>query len=99
MGTEQYWHGILPHSGIPGRRYEELKELVLTMSPVMNHLAGSMPKPQVGIVFSFEQEYAFQIQPHHKDLSYTKQILKYYQALYQQNIPVDFVPEQGNFDK
>lgn len=99
MGTEQYWHGILPHSGIPGRRYEELKELVLTMSPVMNRLAGSMPKPQVGIVFSFEQEYAFQIQPHHKDLSYTKQILKYYQALYQQNIPVDFVPEQGNFEK
>ena len=27
MGTEQFWHGILPHSGNPGRRYHELKEI------------------------------------------------------------------------
>lgn len=99
MGTEQYWHGILPHSGNPGRRYEELKNLIQTMEPLMERLQGSMPRPQVGIVFSFEQEYAFQIQPHHKDLSYTGQILKYYGALYQQNISVDFVPEQGDFKK
>lgn len=99
MGTEQYWHGILPHSGNPGRRYEELKGLIHTMEPLMERLHGSMPRPQAGIVFSFEQEYAFQIQPHHKDLSYTRQIQKYYRALYQQNIPVDFVPEQGDFNK
>ncbi len=99
MGTEQYWHGILPHSGNPGRRYEELKNLIQTMEPLMERLQGSMPRPQVGIVFSFEQEYAFQIQPHHKDLSYTGQIQKYYGALYQRNISVDFVPEQGDFKK
>lgn len=99
MGTEQYWHGILPHSGNPGRRYQELKDFVSAMNPVMERLQGSMPKPQVGIVFSFEQAYAFQIQPHHKDLSYTGQVQKYYRALYQQNIPVDFVPEQGDFGK
>ncbi len=99
MGTEQYWHGILPHSGNPGRRYEELKSMIQTMEPLMERLQGSMPRPQAGIVFSFEQAYAFQIQPHHEDLSYTGQIQKYYRALYQQNIPLDFVPEQGDFKK
>lgn len=99
MGTEQYWHGILPHSGNPGRRYEELQEFIHEVNPMMEKLHGSMPQAQVGIVFSFEQEYAFQIQPHHKDLSYTRQVQKYYRALYERNIPVDFVPEQGDFSQ
>lgn len=99
MGTEQYWHGILPHSGNPGRRYHELQDFIRDVSPLMEHFHNSMPRPEVGIVFSFEQEYAFQIQPHHKDLGYTRQVQKYYRALYEKNIPVDFVPEHGDFKK
>lgn len=99
MGTEQYWHGILPHSGNPGRRYKELQDFICEVNPLMDCLEGSMPNAEVGIVFSFEQEYAFQIQPHHKDLSYTGQVQKYYRALYEKNIPVDFVPEGGDFRK
>ena len=99
MGTEQYWHGILPHSGNPGRRYKELQDFIREVNPLMDSLQNTMPRAEVGIVFSFEQEYAFQIQPHHKDLSYTGQVQKYYRALYERNIPVDFVPEQGDFSK
>ncbi|MFV0362158.1 MAG: beta-galactosidase [Suipraeoptans sp.] len=99
IGTEQYWHGILPHSGIPGRRYEELKTLVHEMTPIMEQMQGSMPSPDVGIVFSFRQEYAFQIQPHNPELSYTGQIKKYYKALYEEQIAVDFVPEDRVFSK
>lgn len=99
MGTEQYWHGILPHSGNPGRRYAELTDMIQTMRPVMEEIKGSMPKTEVGIVFSFDQDYAFTIQPHHKDLNYIHQVQKYYQAFYEQNIPVDFVQESGDFSK
>ena len=99
MGTEQYWHGILPHSGNPGRRYRELQDFIQEVDPLMDYMHGSMPRPEVGIVFSFEQEYAFRIQPHHKDLSYTGQVQKYYRALYEKNIPVDFVSEEGDFKK
>lgn len=99
MGTEQYWHGILPHSGNPGRRYRELQDLIHDMTPLMDKMQDSVINSEVGIVFSFEQEYAFQIQPHHKDLSYTGQVQKYYRALYEKNIPVDFVPQQGDFQK
>lgn len=99
MGTEQYWHGILPHSGNPGRRYKELQDFIHETNPLMEELHGSMTQAQVGIVFSFEQEYAFQIQPHHRDLSYTGQVQKYYRALYERNVPADFVPEHGDFSK
>ncbi len=99
VGTEQYWHGILPHSGNPGRIYKELQSTIKEMNPIMNQIKGSMPKAEVGILFSFQQNYAFKIQPHHPELSYTKQVLKYYKELYKKNIVTDFVPEDGDFGK
>ena len=99
FGTEQYWHGILPHSGNPGRRYEELSATVHKLGPVMEQMKGSMPKCEVGIVFSFDQDYALEIQPNSPKLHYTAQLLKYYRALYDEQIPVDFVPAEGKFDQ
>jgi beta-galactosidase len=99
LGTEQYWHGILPHSGVPGRRYAELKETVHSMAPLMDAMQGAVPAAETAIVFSFAQLYAFRIQPQNPELSYVGQILKYYEALYERNIPVDFVPDTGDFSK
>lgn len=99
MGTEQYWHGILPHSGNPGRRYEELKDTITTVTPLMEEMEGSMPAPEVGIVYSFRQNYALQIQPQNPNMSYIGQIQEYYKAFYDRQIPVDFVPDDGDFAK
>ncbi|MBE5883687.1 MAG: beta-galactosidase [Lachnospiraceae bacterium] len=98
-GTEQYWHGILPHSGNPGRRYDELKQMIARMQPVMDEIEGSMPRSEVAIVFSYRQEYAIQIQPQHPDLNYLTQVKKYYKELYRRNVPVDFVQDTDDFGK
>ncbi|MFV0412885.1 MAG: beta-galactosidase [Oscillospiraceae bacterium] len=99
VGTEQYWHGILPHSRIPGRNYNELKAFIKKTKPLLKEMQGAMPKAKVGIVFSYDQEYAMQIQPHHPDLNYVAHIMKYYKALFDRNIPVDFVNDAANFEK
>lgn len=99
MGTEQYWHGIIPHSGNPGRVYAELQKMTKEATPVMELIQGSMPTSEVGIVYSFDQKYAFQIQPHNPELAFEKQVKKYHEAFYKANIPVDFVPEDGDFNK
>ena len=91
MGTEQYWHGILGHSGNPGRTYHEAKRLTETFAKYMEDFEGSMPRPEVAIVHSFRQNYAFDIQPNHPQLRYVEQLQKYYKALYDKKIPVDFV--------
>lgn len=93
MGTEQYWHGILGHSGRPGRTYEEAKKLTHTFAPYMEQFAGTMPKAQVAIVHNFRQNYALQLQPNHPDLRYVAHLQKYYKALYDKKIPVDFVQD------
>lgn len=99
IGTEQYWHGILPHSGRPGRRYQELKDMIGKLSPHMDALWGSIPRAQAGIVFSYRQEYAIQIQPQHPDLNYVTQLLKYYGELHKRSIPVDFVEDTGELSR
>lgn len=99
MGTEQYWHGILGHSGNPGRTYNEAKELTHKFSKYMDEMEGSLPNPEVAIVHNFRQNYAFQIQPHHPELRYVEHLHKYYKALYDRKIPVDFVQDTDDLSK
>lgn len=99
FGTEEYWHGILPHSGIPGRRYEELKKTVSQLAPLMDQFEGALPESEVAILYSYEQNWAFEIQPHHPDLDYIDHTLKYYKALYDAQIPVDFVSDKADLSK
>ncbi|MCF0141950.1 MAG: beta-galactosidase trimerization domain-containing protein, partial [Parasporobacterium sp.] len=97
FGTEQFWHGILPHSGIPGRIYEEAKSFISMMSPYMDEIEGSMPKPEVAIVHSYRQNYALDIQPQHPELEYRNQLYKYYRGFYDKQIPVDFVSPMDDY--
>lgn len=99
MGTEQFWHGILGHSGKPGRIYNELKCLTETFGRHMDAFEGSMPNPEVAIIYNVRQNYAFQIQPHHPKLTYVKEIYKYYRAFYEKKIPVDFVQDTDDLSK
>ena len=97
FGTEQFWHGILPHSGIPGRNYKETKAFIDMMAPYMDEIEGSMPTPEVAIVHSYRQNYALDIQPQHPDLEYRNQLYKYYKGFYDKQIPVDFVSPMDDF--
>jgi beta-galactosidase len=97
VGTEQYWHGILPHSGVPGRRYEELKQMMSSLSPLMKQFKGALAQTEVGFLYSYEENWALEIQPHHPDLDYISQVQKYYDAFYDEQIPVDFLDRTRDF--
>ena len=99
MGTEQYWHGILPHNGIPGRCYHELRAFIQNTAPVLEQIQGTMPQNEVGILFSYDQEYAIDIQPHHPKMRYLSQVMSYYRTLYSCNIGVDFLSAEAEFSK
>jgi beta-galactosidase len=96
FGTEEYWHGILPHSGIPGRRYDELKRTIAELVPLMDEFESALPGAEAAILYSYEQNWAFEIQPHHPQLDYIDHVMKYYTALYHANIPVDFISTKAD---
>ncbi len=97
MGTEQYWHGILPHNGVPGRYYREIRALMVQYGPLLTELRGSLPRSEVALLRSYDQEYALTIQPHHPEHRYTDHLLTYYNALHRRNVPIDFVGEHQDF--
>lgn len=99
FGTEEYWHGILPHSGIPGRRYEEVRQTIEELAPVMEACKDGMPGAEVGIIYSYDQRWAFQIQPHHPELDYLDHLKGYYKVFHDGNVPVDLLSPDDDFSR
>lgn len=97
FGAEQYWHGILPHSGEPGRQYEEIKKTITELTPVVKAFEECLPEAEAAIIFSYDEDWAFKIQPHHPDLDYIRHIQGYYEAFYNANVPVDFISPDTEF--
>lgn len=96
-GTEQYWHGLLPHNGKPGRYFNEVKAFMAETMPILREVQGSIPHPEAAILFSYDQHYALSVQPHHPQLEYTNHLLTYYKGLYHQHIPVEFIKDDDDF--
>lgn len=99
VGTEQYWHGILPHNGIPGRRYQELQTLIRDLGPLMPEFEGALHKAEVGILVSYEQNWALEIQPHHPEFDYWNFVRDAHEAFFKKNIPVAFVSPTEDWTK
>jgi beta-galactosidase len=97
FGTEQFWHGILPHSGEPGRRYDEVKRTIGELTPLMPRLGDGGQGAEVAMLFSYDQEWAFQVQPHHFDFDYITHLMTYYTALHKAHVPVDLVSDAEDF--
>ncbi len=70
FGTEQYWHGILDHHGIPGRRYYEVKAMGEQMAQIGDQIEGSEVKADVAMVLSYDSRFAFQVQPNNPGFDY-----------------------------
>ena len=97
FGTEQYWHGILPHNGTPGGRYQELQRAISDLTPVMEKIQGLGSGAETAILYSYDQNSALKIHPCHPSLEYRQQVQILYGGLYRRNVMVDFIPESADF--
>jgi beta-galactosidase len=59
-GFETYWGGVLPHSGTPGRIYDEVSELGGSLSAVGPALDGYVPDADIAILYSNASRWAFE---------------------------------------
>ncbi|WP_187768029.1 beta-galactosidase, partial [Paenibacillus sp. PL91] len=62
IGAEQFWHGLIDHSNIPGRRFREFEELTREVIRLGELLAGSTIVNQVAILHSHDQHIALSLQ-------------------------------------
>ncbi|MCU1445491.1 beta-galactosidase [Cryobacterium sp.] len=62
-GAETYWGGVLPHSLVPGRVYEEIAEIGGELAQIGTTLDGFEPDADVAILWSNPSRYALQFTP------------------------------------
>ncbi|NQX58808.1 beta-galactosidase [Paenibacillus qinlingensis] len=94
---EELWHGILQHHGEPGRKYEEVKQVGLELKKLAPLLAETSPCAKVALIRCYNNEWAFELQPHMKGYEYIKHFEKYYAYFYDRGIPVDIVSPEEDF--
>lgn len=94
-GAEMYWHGIIDHSNVPGRRFFEFKDLCQEVKR-WDALEGSIIKNKVAILYSSEQEYGFKIQPQVDGMHYFTQLKAYHDAFTVLGVGVDIVDEKSD---
>lgn len=95
-GCEMYWHGLIDHSNVPGRRFAEFAD-VCQMAESLQDVQGAENRADVAILFSFDNEYAFKIQPM-TEYYYFEQIQRLHGALTSLGLNVDIIGEHESFD-
>ena len=90
-GTEQYWHGLLDHDARPGRRYEEVKRMGAEIKRAGAKIAGSVVKPAVAMLLSYDSRFAFQIQGNNPQFNYADHFHQCYRALHRRHVPIDVI--------
>jgi beta-galactosidase len=91
FGTEQYWHGVLDHHGKPGRRYYEIKKMGEEIIELGDQIRGTVVKPDVAMVLSYDSRFAFQIQANNPRFDYPTHFHDIYRAFFEQNVQVDII--------
>jgi beta-galactosidase len=97
FGAEQYWHGILPHDGEPGRRYKEVQQVGEELQRISGQFVGSHARAEVALIRSYDNEWAMEIQPQRIDHRYMGHFTKYYRYFYDRRIPVEVVSDAVDF--
>jgi len=99
FGTEQFWAGILDQCGTATRRYEEVKKIGQELKRIKDKLIGLEFPKEVAMLTSYDEQWAFDIQPNNPKFNYQEHFASYYQILNTLNIPVDVVSIQTDISK
>ena len=98
-GTEQYWHGILGHDGIPSRRYTEAAQTAADLQKVWTELENSTIQSDIAIIYDYSDYWALTQQSNNRDFEYIRAFMPYYRALYRRGVNVDFINSEVATDR
>lgn len=97
IGAEMHWHGLIDHSNVPGRRFNEFADLCRT-AQTLEKLQGTEIKADVAILFSFDDEYAFKSQPQTDGYYYLEQLQRLHRAFTRLGLNVDVISQKAQLD-
>lgn len=99
IGAEQFWHGLLDHHGVPGRRFDEFVRFSQEARKLAPLLEGTTLHHDVAMLFSHEQLNAFQIQPQSDGFDYLDNFKRVHSALLRMGIGADVLNWRDDFQQ
>jgi len=94
-GLEQHHSGLLKHDGSLDIGYKELIAM-LPERAEMDKTNQTQQSAEVAILLDYENLWAIQIQPHHKNFGYMRHMFIYYRALQQLGITTDIISPESD---
>jgi len=98
-GAEQFWHGLLEHSNVPGRRFEEFQRFGKEVGQLSHQLWGTELKHKVAIYYDVDSHSALQLQPQVDGMDYYENLKTVHRALVKLGIGVDVVSDLDDLDR
>lgn len=92
-GAEMHWHGLIDHSNMPGRRFEEFTQLCKT-AETLQAVQGTEIHSDVAILYSPEDEFAFRLQPQTNGMYYMEQPMQLHGAFTKYGLNVDIISQR-----
>ncbi len=94
-GAEMHWHGLIDHSNVPGRRFEEFRQLGEEAKKLLA-IRGTRIQSKVAILYSPEDDFAFRIQPQTNGMYYLEQPMLFHAAFTGCGVNVDVVSPKAD---
>jgi beta-galactosidase len=94
FGNEEYWHGVLDHHGIPGRRYQEVSRVGEELKRIGELIQDSEVRNRVAIMQSYDTRFGFQTQPNNPQFHYETHVHDIYRGFFAQQVGVDLISEK-----
>ncbi len=97
-GAEMHWHGLIDHSGVPGRRFAEFCELC-RIADTLADVSGSEIPAQIAILYSHDNACALKIQPQTEGFHYLQQLKFWHDACVHCGVNADVIGQHENLSQ
>ncbi len=96
-GAEMFWHGLIDHSNVPGRRYAEFEDLCRTVQG-LSYIDRTGINAKVALLCGFDSEYAFKLQLQTEGIYYFEQMQAFHNAFSHYGVNVDIISQEEELE-
>ncbi len=91
QGAEMFWHGLIDHSGKPGRRFTEFRQLCARAAE-LREISGAAYMAETALLYDIDTDFALNIQPQSDGFDYIHQLKLWHDACTRYGAGVDILP-------
>ncbi len=93
IGQEQYHRGLLKWNGEKDRAFYEAQQFTSEIKalPSLHRIPA-----KTAIVFDYNDLWSIELEPYNRNFSYWNLVYSIYEAYWQHNIPVEFIPREAS---